>query len=154
MNSPGLKPNKLLKETYAHSDLIDKILGKNTGLFRGFVLGQNFDHILSKEKFKLFESKDQHTGFSYSNSNNEIVDILYFKDSSNNLEKIQVDIFMNTEDENDFIFKSLYQIFFKKYGFPKAFENRYLWCQALDSKITLVKHQIRRDLGVSILYEK
>jgi hypothetical protein len=154
LNSLGLKPNKLSKEKHHSSNLIYKILGKNTGLFRGFVLGQNFDYILSKEKFKQFESKDHYTGFSFANSNNEIVDILYFKDASNNLAKIQVDIFMNTEDENDFIFKSLYQIFFKKYGFPKAFENRYLWSQALDSKITLVKYQIRGDLGVSILYEK
>ena len=92
--------------------LTNKIFDSVDGIFRGFSFGQDLDEIISKERFKVFEREKDYVGVSFTNSKMETIDILYFKSVFNKLEKIRVDVFMNTEkDAYDRYFSGL--LFFK-----------------------------------------
>jgi hypothetical protein len=136
------------------SKLLKRIIGEDTQLFRGFRLGQDLNEILAAEKLKLFEKEKEYFGFTFDTSNFETVDVLYFKDVFNRLSKIQVDVFMNSDETNLELFDALHYFFYEKYGFPTPLQDGYKW--SIDPDVTLkftkVKNQVER--GLLIIFDK
>jgi hypothetical protein len=136
------------------SKLFKKLIMPNEALFRGINLGEDFQEVLSKEKFKVFEKEQNYVGVSYNSPDFETLDILYFKDVFNRLEKIQIDIFMNSDANNEDLFDLLFNHFTQKHGFASTLKDGYQW--TLDSGQKLTFQKVKNDLeqGLLIIFER
>jgi hypothetical protein len=131
-----------------------KIFENSGGIFRGFEFGQDLDEIISKEKFKVFEREKEYIGVSFTNSRMETVDILYFKNVFNKLEKIQVDVFMNSEKDMDDLFDTFFYRIFEKNGYPIPIKNGFCWNREHEPKISLTKVKNKLEQGILMIIEK
>lgn len=134
--------------------LANKIFNKSEGVFRGFEFGHDLDEIIVKEKFKVFEREKDYVGVSYSNSKMETIDILYFKNIFNKLEKIQVDVFLNTEQDSNQLFDYVFHQIFEKHGFPIPIKLGFCWNRANEPKISLSKVNNKIEQGILLIFER
>lgn len=134
--------------------LANKIFDKSEGVFRGFEFGHDLDEIIAKEKFKVFEREKDYVGVSYSNSKMETIDILYFKNIFNKLEKIQVDVFLNTEQDSNQLFDYVFHQIFEKHGFPIPIKHGFCWNRANEPKISLSKVNNKIEQGILLIFER
>jgi len=134
--------------------LTNKIFDSADGIFRGFSFGQDLDEIISKERFKVFEREKEYVGVSFTNSKMETIDILYFKNVFNKLEKIRVDVFMNTENDCDNLFDAFFNKIFEKTGYPIIIKDGFCWNRESEPKISLRKLKNKLDQGVLLVFEK
>ncbi|MCP9745409.1 hypothetical protein [Lacihabitans sp. CS3-21] len=136
------------------SKLANKIFGNSEGVFRGFEFGQDLDEIILKEKFKVFEREKDYVGVSFTNSKMETIDILYFKNIFNKLEKIQVDIYLNSEEESNELFDFVFYQIFEKRGFPIPIKLGYCWNRLNEPKISLSKVNNKIEQGILLIFER
>lgn len=134
--------------------LANKIFNKSEGVFRGFEFGHDLDEIIAQEKFKVFEREKDYVGVSYSNSKMETIDILYFKNIFNKLEKIQVDVFLNTEQDSNQLFDYVFHQIFEKHGFPIPIKHGFCWNRANEPKISLSKVNNKIEQGILLIFER
>lgn len=134
--------------------LTNKIFDSSEGVFRGFEFGQDLDEIISKERFKVFEREKEYVGVSFTNSKMETIDILYFKSVFNKLEKIQVDVFMNTEKDSDDLFDAFFYKIFEKNGYPIPIKDGFCWNRETEPKVSLTKVKNKLEQGVLLVFEK
>ncbi len=134
--------------------LTNKIFDSADGIFRGFSFGQDLDEIISKERFKVFEREKEYIGVSFTNSKMETIDILYFKSVFNKLEKIQVDVFMNTEKDSDDLFNAFFFKIFEKNGYPIPIKDGFCWNRESEPKVSLIKVKHKLEQGVQLVFEK
>ncbi len=134
--------------------LANKIFDKSEGVFRGFEFGQDLDEIIAKEKFKVFEREKDYVGVSFSNSKMETIDILYFKNIFNKLEKIQVDVFLNSEQDSNQLFDYVFHQIFENHGFPIPIKHGYCWTRANEPKISLSKVKNKIEQGILLIFER
>jgi hypothetical protein len=134
--------------------LTNKIFDSADGIFRGFSFGQDLDEIIAKERFKVFESEKEYVGVSFTNSKMETIDILYFRSVFNKLEKIQVEVFMNTEKDSDDIFDAFFFKIFEKNGYPNPIKDGFCWNRESEPNVSLKKVKNKLDQGVQLVFEK
>lgn len=134
--------------------LTNKIFDSPDGIFRGFSFGQDLDEIVSKERFKVFEREKEYVGVSFTNSKMETIDILYFKSVFNKLEKIQVDVFMNTEKDSDNLFDAFFYKIFDKNGYPVPIKDGFCWNRESEPKVSLTKVKNKLEQGILLVFEK
>ncbi|MCP9757592.1 hypothetical protein EGI26_20715 [Lacihabitans sp. CCS-44] len=135
------------------SKFANKIFDNSEGIFRGFKFGQDIDDIIAKERFKVFEREKDYVGVSFTNSKMETIDILYYKNSFNKLEKIQVDVFLNTEHDSNELFDHIFHQIFEKQGFPIPIKLGYSWNRLNEPKISLSKVNNKIEYGVLLILE-
>lgn len=134
--------------------LFDKIIGPNSSFFRGFHLGIEMKEIKTKEKFKLFQKETDYVGYSYENSNFEMVDILYFEDVFNRLNKIHVDIFMNDEKSSSELYNLLFTHFEQAHGTPKKYKDQQVFVNEEYGTVRLTLMISSVENGMSIEFSK
>lgn len=146
---PNVKSKKV---SHAVSKLFATLIGSNTETFRGFNLGQAISEIKAKEKFKLFENENEYLGFTYDSPSFETIDILYFKDEFKRIEKIQVDVFMNSDSSNEELFTLAENYFNEKHIFntQKASVLTWITTNNVIISLTKVKNDIERGLLIVI----
>ena len=84
----------------------------------------------------------------------ETIDILYFKSVFNKLEKIQVDVFMNTEKDSDDLFDAFFYKIFEKNGYPIPIKDGFCWNRETEPKVSLTKVKNKLEQGVLLVFEK
>jgi hypothetical protein len=154
LNTSALTYPKKRSVNSSITKLAAKLFDSSEGVFRGFEFGQDLDEVISKEKFKVFEKEKEHIGVSSTNSKMETIDILYFRNIFNKLEKIQVDIFLNSEKESEELFDVIFYQIFEKHGFPIPKKSGFLWNREQEPKISLTKVKNKVEQGVLLVFEK
>ena len=154
MNTLALPYPKKRSANLPISKFCTKIFNSTEGVFRGFEFGQDLDEIIAQEKFKVFEREKEYIGVSYTNSKMETVDILYFKNIFNKLDKIQVDVFMNSEKDSDDLFDAFFHRIFDKNGYPVPIKDGFCWNREHEPKISLTKVKNKLEQGLLMTIEK
>ncbi len=104
------------------SELLLMILGDfKDGMFRGVSLGNTKDQVKLTETFELFEESDFQLGFTHDTRQLETVDVYYFfsKDKAV-VDKIVVDVFLNSKAATDQLWSETVRYYTKAYGEPSA----------------------------------
>jgi len=153
LNTLALTYPKKMRVNSTIEKLTNKIFDSVDGIFRGFSFGQDLDEIISKERFKVFEREKDYVGVSFTNSKMETIDILYFKSVFNKLEKIRVDVFMNTEKDCDNVFNAIFDKVFEKNGYPIPIKDGFCWNRASEPKVSLSKVKNKLEQGVLLFFE-
>jgi hypothetical protein len=146
-------PKKRIVDS-AITKLATKIFDNPEGVFRGFKFGQDLDEIITRENFEVFEKEKDYVGVSFTNSKMETIDILYYRNIFNKLEKIQVDIFLNSEKESEELFDVAFYQIFEKYGFPLPKKSGFYWNREHEPKITLTKVKNKIEQGILLVFEE
>lgn len=154
MNTLALTYPKNRSAKTSISKFCTKIFNPTEGVFRGFEFGQDLDEIITQEKFKVFEREKEYIGVTYSNSKMETVDILYFKNIFNKLVKIQVDVFMNSDKDNDDLFDAFFYRIFDKNGYPIPIKDGFCWNREHEPKISLNKIKNKLEQGILMTIER
>ena len=154
MNTLALTYPKKRSANSSIGKLTNKIFDSADGIFRGFSFGQDLDEIISKERFKVFEREKEYVGVSFTNSKMETIDILYFKSVFNKLEKIQVDVFMNTEKDSDDLFDAFFYKIFERNGYPIPIKDGFCWNRETEPTVSLTKVKNKLEQGVLLVFEK
>lgn len=79
----------------SQSELLQTVLGKPGGDFRGVKFGDPISKIKELESFELFEDSTDHVGFTYETENFEAIDVMYYLDKNQLLNGIRVDVYLN-----------------------------------------------------------
>jgi hypothetical protein len=97
-NEQKAKPDNPTVTTNTQSELLQTILGKHEGLFRGFNIGDPLSKLKLDETFEIFEDSMTHIGFSHETENFEVIDVVYYLDANKTLNSIGVDVFLNDQN--------------------------------------------------------
>ncbi|WP_234735397.1 hypothetical protein [Tellurirhabdus bombi] len=98
------------------SDDLRKLIGSSEGLFRGVSLGDALADVKAKEKLEQFEKSDSHVGYSFEYPNLESADILYFHNKTGQINKIDVDLYLNDKKSLEKFNRELTDYFTQRFG--------------------------------------
>ncbi|MFT5885201.1 MAG: hypothetical protein ACI9IP_001661 [Arcticibacterium sp.] len=128
---------------------INKILGSGDGTIRGFNLGDSISKVKTYENLEQFEETFEHIGYTFSTHNGEVVDVLYFFDSSSTLSEVQLDIYLNTDSVSNDVTRALGVYFTQKYGKPTV-EVDQTWEMAENQKVVIKNIATKLDRGLQV----
>ncbi|WP_266363977.1 hypothetical protein [Tellurirhabdus rosea] len=93
-----------------------RLVGEDTGLFRGVNLGDAIADVKAKEKIEQFETSSSHVGYTFEYPNLESTDILYFHDPAGKVNKIDVDLYLNDQASLTRYTRELTDYFNQRFG--------------------------------------
>lgn len=81
------------------SALLDKVFGSSSdGTVRGISFGDPLSKVKATETFEMFEDVADHVGYTYETEKLETIDIQYFLTSDKKVNKITIDVYLNSAD--------------------------------------------------------
>ncbi len=103
-------------EVTSSNKLLKRIIGDGGELIRGVKFGDDLAQIRANEKLSFFEEEADYIAFTFDTRNMETVDILYFKDENNQLNGLQLDIYLNTKESMSELLLAFTEYYSAKYG--------------------------------------
>lgn len=147
---PLQNPNVVVSA--ANQFLLNKLLEPKEKDFRGFQFGDNRQKILSEENFSQFEESEKHIGFTFDSPNLETIDVLYYFDANDALERIQVDVYVNSEKVQAELEAGLKDYFSNLHGTAQTQIGTLLW-RDVSSVIKLQAIHSKLDKGIKLEIE-
>ncbi len=134
--------------------LVNKILGDEEGLIRGFDLGIPISKVKELENLEQFSETENELGYTFETKEDELVDIYYLYDYSQFLEEVQVDIYLNDDSTSSNVLEALTKYFTLKYGSPVS-HNPEIWKASKTDrvKVSQIKQKIDRGLQINFYME-
>lgn len=124
------------------------------GLVRGTSIGDAVEDVKKREKDAPFEEVPSHIGYSVENTELETADILYFRDSSDKIIGIHIDIFLNSEESSDAMFAALKDYFKSMYGNPISEEGEWKWKLTPNGTVEVTPITKQFDYGFEIEFSR
>ncbi len=141
-----------LKEQAAEVQLI---IGSDTGVVRGFYLGDSIQKVMQHEQAWLIEDSTGFKTFSIDLSRRraEMIDIQYFTDSLTHqlVQSIIIDIY---QADAGMWYEKMYDYYTARYGKPTEEEKgkRAVWQSPATYRVVLEKKTIKQAPGIRIRY--
>lgn len=114
------------------STLLKTILGtgqnaaENTVL-RGVAFGDPVSKVKATETFEMFEELPDHLGYTSETAQLETIDVQYFLTSDKKVNKIMVDVYLNSPDATKQLWNASKQYFSEHYAAPKEEGKKISW---------------------------
>ncbi|TLU98749.1 hypothetical protein [Dyadobacter luticola] len=111
------------------SALLTKIIGEpNEGtIIRGVSFGDPVSKVKAAETFDMFEETADHLGYTSETTQLETIDIQYFFTPDKKVNKITVDVYLNSTDATKQLWNAGKKHFTDSYGAPKEEANKISW---------------------------
>lgn len=136
------------------SELLNTILGTSgEGIIRGIAFGDPISKVKATESFEMFEDSLRHVGFTFETDQLETIDVLYyFTPTGRPVNKITVDIYLNSETATRQLWSSAEKRFTEKYGTPlEATPQRISWKKdAVEATMEEVSEG--KDYGLKLVF--
>lgn len=151
-------PEQTLPNTNAlnsnQSALLSVLLGKSTATtLRGIALGDPITKVSSQESFELFEEEGDHLGYTYETEQLETIDVLYYHSGTSQVQRIQLDVYLNSKAATDELLKATREHFTALYGAPKqSSDQKTAWTQA-KVRVRVEDVSENKDFGITIVME-
>lgn len=136
------------------SELLNTIVGTSTeGIIRGIAFGDPVSKVKATESFEMFEDSLRHVGFTFETDQLETIDVLYyFTPTGRIINKITVDIYLNSETATRQLWSSAEKRFTEKYGTPlEAKPRRISWKKSAVSA-TMEEVSEGKDYGLKLVF--
>lgn len=151
VESPASPPKTVNKNSTTNA-LLKKIMGNGEGLLRGFNFGDDITAVKKNEKLELFEQEPTHIGYTFDTPDLETVDILYGKDPKGKLNSIQLDIYMNSDESNEELYKAFSDYFSLKFGKMTEVGGNAAWNLTPKGILTVKKVKTNLDRGLEVKF--
>ncbi|WP_229214335.1 hypothetical protein [Dyadobacter flavalbus] len=112
------------------STLLEAILGSSdeeAGTVRGIAFGDPVSKVKSTEKFELFEETADHLGYTSETAKLETIDVQYFFSSDKKINRITVDVYLNSPAATKELWNAGKSHFNEAYGAPKEESKKITW---------------------------
>lgn len=137
------------------SALLNTILGTSRqGIIRGIAFGDPVSKVKATENFEMFEDSLRHVGYTFETEQLETIDVLYyFTPTGRTVNKITVDIYLNSETATRQLWSSAEKRFTEQYGTPlEAKPRRAIW-QKDAVKVRIEEVSEGKDYGLKLVFE-
>lgn len=134
---------------------VQLIIGKDSGVIRGFYLGDSIQKVIQQEEAWLVEDSSAFKTFSIdlSRKRAEMIDIQYFTDTLTHqlVESVIVDVY---QADADMWYNKMYAYYTARYGAPVEEDKgkRAVWQSPAAYRVVLEKKTIKQALGIRIRY--
>jgi hypothetical protein len=110
------------------SALLSIVLGDTGGgVVRGITFGDEIAKIKATETFEMFEETPDHLGFTSETAQLESVDVQYFLTPDKKVNKIQLDVYLNSAEATSQLWNAGKAFFNKNYDSPKEEQKLVTW---------------------------
>ncbi len=137
------------------SALLNTILGDgDDGILRGITFGDPVGKVKATEQFEMFEDSLSHAGFTYETEQLETIDVLYyFSPKARQVDKITVDVYLNSETATRQLWNSAKRRFTDRYGKPTKEISRRIEWKKDPIKARLEEVSDGKDYGLKMVFE-
>ena len=101
--------------------------GEATGIIRGITFGDPVSKVKATETFEMFEEKPDHLGYTLDTPQLESIDVLYYTDSDKKVNKITVDVYLNSAEATKQLWNAGKRYFTENYDKPKENKSVVTW---------------------------
>ena len=110
------------------SALLEKVLGESpAGTFRGIVFGDPLTKVKATESFEMFEDAADHVGYTFETEKLETIDVQYYLTADKKVNKITVDVYLNSPDATKDLWRAGKKYFTDMYDTPKENGKTVTW---------------------------
>jgi hypothetical protein len=113
------------------SELLETILGSAESteqtVLRGVSFGDPVSKVKAAETFEMFEETPDHLGYTQETSQLETIDVQYFFDNTKKVNKITVDVYLNSPEATKQLWRAGQRHFSESYGAPKEEPKKITW---------------------------
>lgn len=137
------------------SELLTTIVGtSDEGIIRGIAFGDPVSKVKATEKFEMFEDSLRHVGYTFETEQLETIDVLYyFTPTGRTINKISVDIYLNSDTATRQLWNSAEKRFTEKYGTPLDVKPRRITWQKDAVKMRIEDVSEGKDYGLKLVFE-
>jgi len=110
------------------SALLQEVLGNTSeGIFRGITFGDPLSKVKATETYEMFEDAADHVGFTKETEKLETIDIQYFITTDKKVNKIMIDVYLNSPDATKKLWNAAKTHFSSLYEAPKEKDKTVSW---------------------------
>jgi hypothetical protein len=110
------------------TQLLESVIGNTSGgIIRGIAFGDDIAKIKATETFEIFEDAADHIGFTSETEKLESIDVQYFLGSDKKVNKIQVDVYLNSTDATQQLWNVAKRYFSDQYGEHQDDNKKMTW---------------------------
>jgi hypothetical protein len=130
------------------SALLAVILGNTEdGIIRGISFGDNIAKVKATETFDMFEETPDHLGYTTETAQLESIDVQYFLTPDKKVNKIQLDVYLNSAEATSQLWNASKVYFNKISTTPKVEDKLIIWAGST-AKIRMEDVTIGKDFGL------
>jgi hypothetical protein len=127
-DSTALAPPSTEELNSDQSALLEEMLGNATeGVFRGIAFGDPLSKVKATETYDMFEDVADHLGYTKETEKLETIDIQYFLTADKRVNKITVDVYLNSPDATKQLWNAGKNHFTETYETPKEKDKIVTW---------------------------
>jgi len=141
------------------SDLLKTIVGDtDEGIIRGIAFGDPLSKVRAAESraaqtFEMFEDSLRHVGYTFETDQLETIDVLYYFTPEDRLvEKITVDVYLNSEQTTRKLWQTAKKRFTGQYGAPLEDKPRHLSWKKAPARVTMDEVSEGKDYGLKMVF--
>lgn len=134
--------------------LLNTIIGAtDDGVIRGIDFGDPISKAKSNETFEMFEDSTNHVGFTFETEQLETIDVLYyFSTQSGAINKITVDIYLNSDTATRQLWETILKRFGNKYGPPQRESAKLVNWKNNKINTTIEEVSVGKDYGLKLVF--
>ncbi len=143
----------------AASVLLKTILGtSDEGIIRGIAFGDPVGKVRASESrtaatFEMFEDSLRHVGYTFETDQLETIDVLYyFTPTGRMVNKITVDVYLNSDEATQQLWKAAKKNFTDKYGTPLEDKPRHLSWKKAPVMVAMDEVSEGKDYGLKMVF--
>ncbi len=138
----------------ATSVLLKTIVGSSDeGIIRGIAFGDPVGKVRASETFEMFEDSLRHMGYTYETDQLETIDVLYyFTPTGRMVNKITVDVYLNSEEATQQLWQATKKRFTNQYGAPLEDKPRHASWKKAPAQVTIDEVSEGKDYGLKMVF--
>jgi hypothetical protein len=128
--------------------LLESVIGNTSGgIIRGIAFGDDLSKIKATESYEIFEDAADHIGFTSETEKLESIDVQYFLDAGKKVNRIQVDVYLNSEEATKQLWDVAKRYFSEQYG-PHQDENKKMTWSNKSTHVQMEDASSGKDFGL------
>lgn len=139
------------------SALLQNILGDSYSettdgtILRGITFGDPVSKIKATETFEMFEETPDHLGYTSETAKLETIDVQYFLTNDKTVNKITVDVYLNSPEATKQLWNAGKQYFSKNYDGPKEESKKITWNKK-SVRVSMEDVSVGKDYGLKFQF--
>ncbi len=134
------------------SALLQKIIGNSAGgIIRGISFGDDVAKVKSTETFEMFEETPDSLGYTTETPQLESIDVQYFLDAEKKVNKIEVNVYLNSSEATKKLWDAGNAYFTKLYSAPKEEKKAMVWNKNA-VKVHMEDVTLGREFGLRFIF--
>ena len=123
----------------------------DNGIVRGVSFGDPISKVKATETFDMFEETVDHLGYTVETAQLESIDVQYFINPEKQVNKIQIDVYLNSGDATTQLWNAGKNYFSKSYDAPKE-ENKVITWNKNSVKVQMEDVTKGKDFGLKFVF--